>query len=415
MRATRLPCLFAVTALVATATAQAPGSLDPSFGTGGLSLLPQTGQVWDVAVQSDGKIVTAGYGNGWFVVRLNADGSLDTGFGVGGRVDLFVGRCYDVAIDGAGNILVAGSAAHGSHVDFTVARLLPNGLLDPSFGSGGSLIIHMSSANNGGSEARAMQLQADGKIVLAGHVAKKNTGGDTDYGIARLTSSGSLDATFGSGGIVRHHVGTADNVWPRALAIQPDGRIVLGGAPTFAVISGWTLTRYLANGVVDTSFGSSGVVVPSFPGLTSVRLAEVAVQPDGKILAGGRCQTGVNSFDMIVTRHNANGSFDTSFDGDGIALTGLPAEDQGNGLLLQPDGKIVVIGTWYPAGSPVQMMAFRFLANGAADASFGTGGRSDGAIFGGVDSAGRVVAQDAFGRLVAASFAQFGLARWIGN
>lgn len=394
------------------AAAQGPGTLDPTFGASGLALLPQAGQIQDVAVQADGKVVVAGYGTAWFVVRLLADGTVDSAFGAGGRVDLFTGYCYDVAIDAAGNILVAGSANHGSHVDFAVVRLLSNGLPDPAFGTGGSVLVHAAAQSTGGSQARALQLQSDGKVVLAGHAYLKN--GTTDYAIARLTAAGALDTSFGSGGIVRHHVGSGDNVWARALTIQPDGRIVLGGAQVFGGISGWTLTRYLANGAVDANFGSNGVVTPGFPGLTSVRLALVVAQPDGKVLAAGRCQTGANSFDMIVTRHLANGSFDTSFSGDGIALTGLPAEDQGNGMVLQPDGKIVVVGTWYPA-PPVQMMAFRFLANGTPDTSFGTGGRSDGAIFGGVDSAGRAVALDAAGRLVAASFAQFGVARWLGN
>ncbi|HEX5052697.1 MAG TPA: hypothetical protein VFZ65_13050 [Planctomycetota bacterium] len=403
-------------ALAAAAAGQTPGTLDPSFGTGGLSLLPQAGQIWDVAVQADDKVVAAGHDTGGgFVVRLDADGNLDPTFGIGGRVELFLGHCYDVAVDGSGNILVAGSAPHGPHSDFAVARLTPAGLLDPGFGASGSVVVHMSTANKGGSEAKALQLQADGKILLAGHVMKKNSGSDTDYGIARLLANGSLDPTFGSGGVVRHDVGTADNVWPRAMAIQPDGRIVLGGAPVFSAISGWTLTRYLASGAVDTSFGSGGAFTPTFAGLTSVRLAEVAVQPDGRILAAGRCQTGGNSFDMIVTRHLANGSLDTSFSGDGIALTGLPDEDQGNGLVLQPDGKIVVIGTWYPPGSPVQMMAFRFLGDGTPDASFGTGGRSDGAIFGGMNSAGRAIARDGIGRLVAATYTHFGLARLWGN
>ncbi|MEO6596084.1 MAG: hypothetical protein ABIP94_15150, partial [Planctomycetota bacterium] len=88
--------------LAAHAAAQIPGSLDPSFGTSGLSLLPQTGQIQDVAVQADDKILVAGYAfdTGWFVVRLLTDGNVDSTFGIGGRVDLFLGRCYDVAVDG---------------------------------------------------------------------------------------------------------------------------------------------------------------------------------------------------------------------------------------------------------------------------------------------------------------------------
>lgn len=407
-----LPVISALTG--SRPRAQTPGSLDLSFGVNGQTLFTSPATVQAVTTQSDNKSVVVGYDtvssvSTWVVTRFNSDGTLDTSFGNAGRATPATGFAYDVAIDGSGNILVTGSTAHGTHSDFAVARLTSSGALDPTFGGTGLVVTHMSTNSKDGSASKALALQSDGKIVTAGLAFARNS---QVYGLARYLTSGALDTSFGSGGIVRDDAVTLDGgVWARALTIQPDGKIVTGRSGT---LSGWTVARYLTSGAIDSSYGTNGKATPSFPGLTSVRLAEVAAQPDNKIVAAGRCNTGVNSFDMIVTRHNLNGSLDASFGSGGIALTSIPVEDQGNGMALQADGKILVTGTCIPAGSPVQMLVFRFLGNGTADPGFGFNGLSALAGFG-TGGAGRTIAIDGLGRIVGVSYSQTGIARWIGD
>jgi uncharacterized delta-60 repeat protein len=320
------------------------GALDPTFGSGGRATpvftvagSTETFLPHAMAVQADGKIVLAGRaqhagpGNttmydGMTVARCNADGSPDTGFGTGG-----------IAV-----------------VDFSPLDPFINGVLVT---------------------ASALAAQPDGKLIVAGEL-----GSFFAVGVARLNADGSLDKTFGTGGEVAVGSSTA-NFDLAALAVQPDGKILVGGAPqstgTFA------LTRLTASGQVDPQFGHGQLVLGPQGGLSSL-----AIQPDGKIVAAGTQGGG-----FTVARYLPDGTPDAGFGHGGAVttdlhftvgnetFTGATAE----AVALQADGKIVVAGvaldpTTIPpanpeaAGTPAFAVA-RYGSDGQLDASFGSGGR----------------------------------------
>jgi uncharacterized delta-60 repeat protein len=224
------------------------GTADLSFGSfagqgGGLAVpdLPFDGSGSDVALQPDGKILLAGSGGtNFFVSRLNTDGTDDTSFGAGtGSATVDFGQndfASAIALQPDGKIVVAGFTESGSGAntadDFAVARLLPNGSPDTSFGTNGRMTIAMAKYDY----ANAMALQPDGKIVVAG-----STGGDgpLDIAVARVQPSGILDSTFGKGG--KSTINLGQDEYTAAVALQPDGRIVVAGTSRSAGATGRNL------------------------------------------------------------------------------------------------------------------------------------------------------------------------------
>jgi uncharacterized delta-60 repeat protein len=274
----------------------AAGQLDPTFGAGGLATsgppeLSAAGQA--VAVQGDGKILVAGYSfaNGGFEPRLgepgdhllrrfNADGSPDLSFGAGGEVVTdFAGGADSaraVALTGDGRIMVAGIAYFPgtTRPKVTLLRYLPDGRLDGAFGQGGKLAVALPDTANLNHSLSEMVVAPDGKIVLAGKLERPQR---FDMLFVRLGADGSLDPTFGSGGIVAFNAGltvggvrTADTV--SDLALKPDGKIVGAGSALWPNDGSATaprstdhaVARLNADGTRDATFGSGGVAVSDF-------------------------------------------------------------------------------------------------------------------------------------------------------
>lgn len=332
------------------------GSLDPSFGAAGTVTSDFGGadSANAVAIQpSDGKIVVVGTtqviaeeGGGccfFSVARYNTDGSLDTGFGNGGlvRVDEFGGSAdgADVAVQPDGRIIAAGKGAGGG---FALVRLDSGGHLDPTLGGDGAVVAGFTPASpqDAGGTARGMALQPDGKIVSVGYVG--NTA--FDIGVARHNADGSLDTTFSGDGMVTADFGGTE--FGNAVAVQPDGKIVVAGNGGAAV----ALLRYNANGTPDTGFGTgNGRTSVRFPGDGGTANA-MALQPNGKIVLAGLADdpnsSEANDFGLV--RFNPNGTVDTGFSGDGFAVTGFGDYDEARAVLVQPDGNIVAAG--YGAG-----------------------------------------------------------------
>jgi len=327
------------------------GSLDTTFDTDG-KVTTAMGTSWDdanaVAIQADGKIVVAGDSraanlyNHFALARYNADGSLDTTFGTGGKVITDFGTSDDharaVKIQSDGKIVVAGSSNNnGFNTDFALARYNADGSLDTTFGTGGKVTTAMGTAND---VAYAVTIQADGKIIAAGYAS---TGGIAAFALARYTATGSLDATFGTGGKITTAVGT-DGATAHAVAIQSDGKIVaagdtsIGGAP-----SDFALVRYTTTGSLDTTFGTGGKVTTAVGTDTDIASA-VAIQSDGKIVAAGySINSSVANFGLA--RYNTDGSLDTTFDTDGKVTTVVQASwNEVYALAIQSDGKIVAAG-----------------------------------------------------------------------
>src|SRR5881227_267102 len=371
----------------------AAGDLDPTFGTGGMvttDLNHSTDIANAVAVQTDGKLIVVGQtyknndfsGEDFVVTRYNTDGTLDTTFGSRGRVRTdFPGLAAvpsAVVIQADGKIVVAGGAfpLFTFAGNFEVVRYNPNGSLDTSFGAGGIVTTTFPE----GSYAFDVALQPDGKIIAAGTVFVDFNPGDisdTDFALARYNSDGSLDTTFGNGGtVMTDYFGFEDDVF--SVLIQPDGKIVaVGSANNPATFYDFAAVRYLSNGTLDTTFGVAGKVHTDFGDQNFDRARSAALQPDGRIVAAGFAisQNG-GVQNFAVARYTSNGVLDTNFSRDGLTQIDFGNCCQSaNKVLVQSDGKIVTVGYANTEDSDSDFLLARLTPTGALDPTFGAGGK----------------------------------------
>jgi uncharacterized delta-60 repeat protein len=353
------------------------GQPDPTFGALGKVTIDVYNQAEDdeafaVALQDDGKVLVAGYAvtpgtnqKDFVVARLLDNGFLDPGFG---NPQGFDGKsiinladndiAYALAVQTDGKIVVAGRAGMGGFSDFGMARLLPNGKPDLSFGGGNT--GEMTVAPNGVTgvnEARAIAFSPDGKIVLAGFSDAQGNG-NPKVAVGRFYGSGpnagQPDQTFNPNGPLP---GTVVSALPgmfanadakgNAVGVQPDGNFVVGGY----VGTGFTefaVVRYLGSGPnagkLDATFGEGGLAHTSFGQLTTNFINGLALQPDGKIVAAG-FGFGNGQQSMKLARYNHDGGLDATFDGDGKATASIGASDTyAYGMAMQADGKIIMVG-----------------------------------------------------------------------
>ncbi|MES2299086.1 MAG: M57 family metalloprotease [Pseudomonadota bacterium] len=434
----------------------ADGSVDTGFGQLGIDSLVFTlpdGQYGTdlkaVQVRADGQILVAGnlYAHGaditFFLARLNPDGSLDTSFGSGnGYVSTNIGErdlLTSMLLEADGKILLAGtsgslssdthSLADGLPTSIALARYLPDGSLDPSFGHGGTMLdadTHSRSA--------ALALQADGKIIVAG--TDTAGGGVNDFTLSRFNADGSADSTFGSAGKVHTsfaHVAGEPEMWPAfmwayypepglGLAVQGDGKIVVAGsaplaAPGPSAHMTAALFRFNSDGSKDVSFDGDGVLlVPTAsaldPGLWSdpksmhqieTRATTVQIDPAGRLLVAGTSferisadymltdtitAASIQSTNVVLARVDSAGHLDTSFGAGGVQTgTGTPYAGverytisdalyyyqggaQEHAMLQRPDGSIMLAGG-IAIGNGEQFLLSRFTGAGAIDQDFG--------------------------------------------
>ncbi|MCC6140143.1 MAG: DUF4347 domain-containing protein [Nitrospira sp.] len=348
------------------------GTLDSSFGTGGtvVTSLTSGNDVGNmVAVQADGKILVAGTaGPDAALVRYNANGTLDTTFGGGDGIIVAdwgsngdIG--YSVAVQADGKIIMSGNTSGGNNDNIVVMRFLSDGTPDTSFDGDGTLITSITSGRDW---AYSLVIQSDGKLLVGG-VA--NAGASGEYAMLRYNTDGSLDTSFGGGdGIVTTDLGLGAYEMGYSIAVQPDGKIVLAGLGTSIGV-----VRYNTDGSLDASFGGGdGIVIQAFGGSTGVDTGVVMVQPDGKIVvaAGGSYNATGGSFGAI--RFNADGTLDTSFGTNGIVTTAMNSVGTKTavwGASLQADGKIVAVGA-SSNGSNDDITLVRYTADGQLDQSF---------------------------------------------
>ena len=411
-----------LTSFISSQAAQAAGGdLDPTFGTGG-TLMTDLGRSTDlanaVAIQSDGKLVVVGqtYKNNDYstedfaVARYNTDGTLDTTFGAGGRVRTdFPGLAAvpsSVVIQHDGKIVVAGGAfpLFTFLGNFEVVRYNPNGSLDRSFGNGGIVTTNFPQ----GSYAFDVALQPDGKIIAAGTVFVNFDPGEssnTDFALARYNSDGTPDATFGNGGQVStDFLGLEDDVF--SVLIQPDGKIVaVGSVNDPATFYDFAAARYFSNGTLDTTFGVAGKVHTDFGDQNFDRASSAALQPDGRIVAAGFAisQNG-GVQNFAVARYTPNGILDTTFSRDGKTQIDFGNCCQGAAkVLLQSDGKIITVGGSNGESSDDDFLLARLSPRGSLDNTFGVGGRVR-TSFGDLNGGANGAVLQSDGKIVAVGF-----------
>lgn len=347
----------------------ANGTLDTAFGTGGVAMNDFNGGAdygLEVLLQSDGKIVVVGYaflGSGntdLAVVRFLANGDVDTSFGTQGKVSTDITGYNDYAFAAAlqadGKIVAAGAAQTAGAGDICVVRYNTDGTPDQTFDGDGIMCADMAGDYD---VAFSVAVQPDGKIVTAGY---SKTGPSYDFSLARFNTNGSFDTNFGNGGVVTTPVGPSEDICI-AMALQPDGKIVLAGYVWDVNITDtdYGVVRYNTNGTLDNTFGTNGIATgPISNGYDYLRSVEI--QPDGKIVAAG--QTGTAGFtDLCLLRFTAAGTLDPTFNGTGIIIDDVNGEqDYAEGLVVQPDGKIVIVGgTVVPPD--VDMVVARYLGD----------------------------------------------------
>ena len=223
---------------------------------------------------------------------------------------------------------------------------------------------------SGDDAARAVAIQPDGKIVVAGY---SNNGTNDDFAVARYNVDGSLDTTFSGDGRTTVDFGTG-NDHANAVVIQSNGRIVLGGYAAGASNFDFALARLDADGTLNTSFGTAGLVTTDF-GSGDDYVAGLALQPDGMTVAVGGANTGAND-DFGLARYTTGGVLDTGFDGDGRQTVAFGSgDDEASAVVVQPDGKIVAAGFSF-TGATYDFAVARLKAGGNTDGSFGSGGRT---------------------------------------
>jgi uncharacterized delta-60 repeat protein len=362
------------------------GSLDTSFGTGGKVTTDfgtgSNSNAYGIALQSDGKIIVAGGANltgsdDFGLVRYNTDGSLDTSFGTGGKVRTVFSASNSehataIAIQSDGKIIAVGSANTSGSYDFALARYNTDGSLDTGFGTGGKLVIDIGTGS--ADLPSAVALQGDGKIVAVGET---NTANHIDFAMVRCNTNGSLDTSLGTTGIIVTDIGsdTADTAF--AVTLQGDGKILVAGKSISTGYPDFALLRYNTNGSLDAGFGTGGKVVTDIGSDTNDIASTMALQGDGKILLAGRYGVGGANPDVAVIRYNANGSLDAGFGTGGKVMTdiGTTSADEGTAMDLQSDGKILVAAQFYSASAGYDFAVLRYGTSGSLDASFGTAGK----------------------------------------
>lgn len=314
---------------------------------------------------------------GFSLIVNAAAGDLDPSFSTDGKQTTNFFRNFDVASDVAlqrnGKIVAVGYATKtGGTSDFALARYNTNGALDTTFSGDGKQTTDFPGNDFG----QAVAIQSDGKIVVGGYSI--NNEGQRNFALARYLSTGGLDTSFsGDGKVKTDFNGARDTITD--IAIQSDGKIVVAGGAETAPGSGsydFAVARYLSNGAPDPTFDGDGKLTTDF--FSGFEFANgVALLQDGKILASGRAiNPATHTGDFALARYQANGLLDTTFSGDGKQATDFGRTmDSAIGVAVQPDQKIVLVGSSISSTAGYRFALARYLTTGGLDKTFSADGK----------------------------------------
>ena len=389
----------------ASAYSFADGSLDTTFGTGGIvtsniAIGSSADYARSIAVQPNGKIVIVGESDqgssrDFAVLRYNTNGTLDTTFSEDGKVTTDIGNetediAESVAVQSDGKIVVVGR----SFGEFVVVRYNSDGSLDNTFGGDGIVTTILGVSAN----AKSVVIH-NGKIIVAGDSSQI---GSRDFSVARYLEDGSLDTTFGTGGIVTTDIGNNTPESAFSVAVQSDGRIiVVGETNQVDFVWDFAVVRYNTDGSLDTSFSGDGKVVTA-TSISNEAALSVVVQPDNKIIVAGESHQ-VDSTDFAVVRYNTDGSLDDTFGGDGIVTTEFSdyTNAYASSVTLQSDRKIIVAGG-VSIGDDLHFAVVRYNTNGTLDTTFGVDGKVTTDINNSAEDYARSVAVQSDGKIIVA-------------
>lgn len=338
----------------------------------------------NLVVDTEGKILiggaasTSSINDNFALARYNNDGTLDATFGKQGKVTtnkIADNTFVDDGIDGfglqsSGKIIACGRARQGLNAGMALLRYHNNGSIDDSFGSGGHVFTPDASEEN---QPLALAIDESNRIIVVAAAFTKDFTSSL-FAVFRYHADGMPDETFGLHGKVTTRITAGTNV-PRAVKVDNNGLIVVGG---FSGHSKFVVARYNTNGTLDTSFGIAGIATIYFNNNGVDTLNALALQPDGKIVVGGDVQVGsiggLRSVDFGLARLNSNGQLDTSFNHTGKQITYFvqPAASSLWALAVQDDGKIVAVGD---ASIVKALGVARYNTDGTLDESFGEQGK----------------------------------------
>ena len=365
--------LLLVNPVAASASA---GDLDSSFDDDGVVTTQIGSSSFSnaVAIQPDQRIVTAGGADDggryrFALARYETDGDLDPTFSDDGTVTTALGSfavADGVAIQPGGKIVAAGTATVGGRERFAVARYESDGDLDPTF-SGNGLVTTVIGGSD--ARARAVAIQPDGKIVTAGYA---RVAGRLRFALARYETDGDLDTAFGPNDDGKLTTAFGRPSQATAVAIQVDGAIVAAGHGRFDGRERFAVARYETDGDLDPTFSGNGKVTTGIGGYSVAN--GVAIQPDGRIVAAGYLHGFSGDYRFALARYESDGALDPTFGGNGKVSTRIGAIGvaRANAVAIQPDGGIVAAGV--DTEDNLLFALARYGSDGARDASFGDDG-----------------------------------------
>jgi len=336
-----------------------------------------------VAVLASGKVLVVGATQAGFAVfRLLPSGALDATWGSNGLVTTqlgITGFYSAVALQPDGKIVATGRVQPSDPRadDFAVARYLDDGGLDPTFGDGGVSTTDFGPPASQADIPVSIQLQADGRILVGGYTETNGVVATENFAVARYNVDGSLDTTFGSNGKVVVDVpGTADA--PGVIALAPGGKVLVGGASaaSTSVSARFDVTavRLNGDGTLDTSFADAGVFVAGFGTNVNSPIRAVAVDGTSRTTLAGRLSNPAQGPDFAAVRLDPTGTLDPTFADGGVVTTDLGSGESAHSALLQPDGKLLLVGTRGNDRYERGIGLVRYKSDGSLDPTFGIGG-----------------------------------------